>query len=137
MDKTFNSSNNVCGFWHSLSYNASCSLAYWGSFVGLGICIILSGKTFQTKSRKGTLLITEFIQNFFENALTPNSLISFYTILAKSFCSNLMEFNASMVFWQSVVCAELVFTIIAFKRQFLLFSTICTIKLHRIIKNSD
>lgn len=137
MDKTFNSSNNVCGFWHSLSYYASCLLAYWRSFVGFGICIVLSGKDFQTKSRKGTLLITEFIQNFSENALSSYSFISFYTILAKSFCSNLMEFNTSMVFWQSVVCAELVFTVIAFKRQVLLFSTICTIKLHTIIKNSD
>src|SRR2546429_5318865 len=90
MDKTFNSGNNVCGFWHSLSYNANCPLAYWRSFVGSGICIILSGKTFQTKSRKGTLLITKFIQDSFENGLTSNSLISFYAILAKSFCSDLM-----------------------------------------------
>ena len=137
MDKTFNSSNNVCGFWHSLSYNAGCSLAYWRSFVGFGICVVLSGKDFQTKSRKGTLLTTEFIQNFSENALSSYSFISFYTILAKSFCSNLMKFNAPVVFWQSVVSTELVFTVIAFKRQVLLFSTICTIKLHTIIKNSD
>ena len=137
MDKTFNSSNNVCGFWHSLSYYASCSVAYWRSFVGFGICVVLSGKDFQTKSRKGTLLITKFIQNSFENALTSNSLIALYTILAKSFCSDLMEFNTSMGLWQSVISAEFVFTVIAFKRQVLLFSTICTIKLHTIIKNSD
>src|SRR5690349_9408502 len=90
MDKTFESSNNVCRIWHSLSYNAGCSLAYWGSFIGLGVCIVLSGKTFQTKSRKSTLLITKFIQNFFENTLTSNSLISLYTILTKFFCSDLM-----------------------------------------------
>lgn len=130
MDKTFNSSNNVCSFWHSLSYNASCSLAYRRSFVGFSICIILSSKTFQTKSRKGTLLITEFIQNFSENTLAPNSFVSFYTILTKSFCSNLMEFNTSVVLWQSVVGAELVLTVITLKRQVLPFSAICTIKLH-------
>ena len=137
MDKAFESSNNVCRIWHSLSYNASCPLAYWGSLVGFGICIILSGKTFQTKSRKGTLLITKFVQNFFENTLTTNSLISFYTILAKSFCSNLVKFNTPVSLWQSVVGAEFVFTVIAFKRQVLLFTTICTVKLfHTIIKNS-
>ena len=137
MDKTFNSSNNVCGVWYCLSYNANSSLAYWGSFVGLGICIILSGKTFQTKSRKSTLLIAKFIQNSFENALTSNSLITFYAILAKSFCSDLMELDASVCFWQSVVSTKFVFTVIAFKRQVLFFATICTVKFfHRIIKNS-
>ena len=138
MDKTNNSSNNVCGLWHSLSYNASCPLAYSRSFDSFGICIILSGKTFQTKSRKGTLLITKFVQNFFENALTSDSLIPFYITLTKSFCSNLVEFNTSMSFWQSVVGAEFVFTIIAFKRQILFFTAICTVKLfHRIIKSSS
>src|SRR5689334_14890957 len=117
MGKTFESSNNVCRIWHSLSYNASRTLAYWGSFVGLGVCIILSGKTFKTKSRKGTLLIAKFIQNFFENTLTSNSFISLYTILPKFFCSDLMQLDTSMCLWQSVFGAEFVFTIIAFKRQ--------------------
>ena len=135
MGKTFESSYNVCSFWSGLSYHASCSLAYWGSFVGLGICIVLSGKAFKTKSGKGTLL-TKFIQNFSENTLSSYSLVSFYSILAKSFCPNLMELDTPMVFWQSVVGAKLVLAIIAFKRQVLFFTAIRTIKLHKIIKNS-
>ena|SRR5438445_10108179 len=137
MDKTFNSSNNVCGLWGCIPYNASCPLAYWSSFVGSGICLILSGKALQAKPGKGTILITESVQNFSKDTLATNSLVSLYTILSKSFCSDLVEFHTSVVLWQSVVSAELVLTVIALKRQVLLFSTICTIKLHIIIKNSS
>jgi len=63
-------------------------VAHWltgGVLLALAFALFYSGKTFKLKSRKGTLLITKFVQNFFENALTPNPLISLYTILAKSF----------------------------------------------------
>jgi len=65
MGETFDSSNNVCGF--CIVY-LTMQVAHWltgGVFVGFGICIILSGKTFKTKSRKGTLLITKFVSKLF------------------------------------------------------------------------
>jgi len=124
----------MCRICYSIHHFDCSTLAYCNSSFSTSSCIVLSSKSCQDKTRAVYLLISKSAKNLPEKAWSSNSFISHYALLAKSFCSYLTELDTPVFFWESVVCTEFVFAVIAFKRQILLFSTIRTIKFHKIIR---
>jgi len=73
-------------------------------------------------------LFLELSSKLFENIiLSTSAFLSYNLALSKPLCPYYMQFNTSMVFWQSMLRAKLVFAIIALKRQIDLETTIITL----------